>query len=55
MALIETVHDKDEETRVTLRESLQEIGKKQSALVLSSCEVYLTKHKKVRSAEKVQR
>ena len=48
MALIEAIFDKEESAREVIHHSLLVIGRKQPVLVLSSCETYLHKHKKVR-------
>jgi hypothetical protein len=48
MALIESIYDREESVRLAIHESLHSIGKKQAIMVLTSCETYLHKHKKVR-------
>lgn len=47
MALIERIYDREESVRVAIHEALHNIGKKQPIMVLTSCETYLHKHKKV--------
>lgn len=47
MALVEAAFDKEESVRDSIREALVDLGKKQPPLVLSSCEMYLIKHKKL--------
>ncbi len=47
MALIDSAYDKEEGVRHVITDSLFELGKKQPALVLSSCHSYLVKHSKV--------
>ncbi len=47
LALIESVFDREDSVRQAIQESLHQIGKKQSILVLTTCETYLHKHKKV--------
>lgn len=49
MALIEACYDKEQSAREAVVHSLHDIGKKQSILVLTSCETYLHKHKRVSS------
>ena len=48
MALIDSAYDKDGGVKQVISDSLFELGKKQPALVLSSCHSYLVKHSKVR-------
>ena len=48
MALIAAANDGSDEVRTTIFNGLRSLGKKKPALVLSSAEVYLNKHKKVR-------
>ena len=47
MALIDAAFDKDGAVKQVITDSLFELGKKQPALVLSSCHSYLVKHSKV--------
>ncbi len=47
MALIDSAFDKDGQVKQVITDSLFELGKKQPALVLSSCLYYLKKHSKV--------
>ena len=47
MALIDAAYDKDGAVKQVITDSLFELGKKQPALVLSSCHSYLVKHSKV--------
>ena len=61
MALIDSAYDKDGRVKQVITDSLFELGKKQPALVLSSCHYYLVKHSKVKwtdgksLAKKIQR
>jgi hypothetical protein len=48
MSLITAANDTDADVQATIIASLRSLGKKKPPLVLSSCEVYLEKHKKVR-------
>ena len=47
-ALIDAVYDKKADVRTGMKCSLQNLGLKQPELVLTSCNVYLSKHQKVR-------
>ena len=47
MALLEGAYDKEEAVRGAIMNALNDLGKKQPALVLSSCHSYLAKHSKV--------
>ena len=47
MALIDSAFDKDENVREIICSSLFDLGRKQPAMVLSSCHSYLVKHSKV--------
>lgn len=50
MALIEAAYDREPAAREVIQEALFNIGKKQPVLLLSSCEAYLCKHKRVSRA-----
>ena len=47
MALIDSAHDKDEDTKEVIGTALFDLGKKKPMLVLSTCHSYLKKHSKV--------
>jgi len=47
MALLEAAFDKDESVRNVIGTSLYDLGRKQPALMLSSCGYYLEKNPKV--------
>ena len=47
MALIDAAYDKDPNVRKSIITSLHGLGKKQPALVLSSCHSFLVSHAKV--------
>lgn len=46
-ALVDAAFDKKADVRNDMKCSLQNLGLKQPELVLTSCNVYLTKHQKV--------
>ena len=50
MALLDAAYDQDQTVRDSIKESLHNLGNKQSALVLSSALAYLHKHTKVMAA-----
>lgn len=50
MALIDSAYDDDQDVRDTIANALFNLGKKQPALVLSSCHSYLGKHAKVKNS-----
>ena len=47
MALIEHAEDRDPEVRRVIIDSLCDVGRHQWTLVLSSCETFLTRNKKI--------
>jgi hypothetical protein len=47
MALIQSADDSKDEVRQSIIASLRSLGKVRASLVLSSCVVFLEKHKKV--------
>eukprot|EP00041_Stephanoeca_diplocostata_P036701 m.1350360 g.1350360 ORF g.1350360 m.1350360 type:complete len:1108 (+) comp24920_c0_seq2:247-3570(+) len=47
MALIEAANDKDDNPKAMVGEALHTLGKKKPALLLSSCEHFLLKHKRL--------
>ncbi|XP_074645058.1 maestro heat-like repeat-containing protein family member 1 [Tubulanus polymorphus] len=53
MALIDAAHDKSEKVRNVISSSLVELGKKQPAMVLSSCHAYIAKHTKLGQGHRV--
>ena len=46
-SLIDAAHDKNNDVRKDMSQTLYELGKRQPLLVLSSCHLYLNKHQKV--------
>ncbi|XP_071092263.1 maestro heat-like repeat-containing protein family member 1 [Haliotis cracherodii] len=53
MALIDAAHDKNDEAREVISNSLYELGKKKPSLVLSSCYSYLKKHNKLSTDHRI--
>ncbi|XP_013392835.1 maestro heat-like repeat-containing protein family member 1 isoform X1 [Lingula anatina] len=53
MAMIDSAYDKNEDTQEMIGSALLELGRKQPALVLSSCYTYLKKHSKLNHGHRV--
>ncbi|XP_046558810.1 LOW QUALITY PROTEIN: maestro heat-like repeat-containing protein family member 1 [Haliotis rubra] len=53
MALIDAAHDRNEEAREIISNSLYDLGKKKPSLVLSSCYTYLKKHNKLSTDHRI--
>ena len=47
LALIDAASDKDDAVKERIVKALHELGAKQTALVLSTCQNYMQKHSKV--------
>lgn len=47
MALIEAVNDKEEGPQTAILDALRSLGQSKPALVLSSCESFLLRHKRL--------